>query len=116
AFLQVSRAGRGRNVGKTLAANIFEHAVGDQHVNAGVAGAQVEVEIAVVVEVGEVAAHGGEDPVHPRLCANVLEALAAQVAVYPRNVRVAWGFTLNVQNQVLEGGLITGREDVQPAI
>ena len=30
----------------------------------GVAGGQVEVEIAVVVEVGEVAAHGGEDLVH----------------------------------------------------
>jgi hypothetical protein len=29
AFLQMSRAGRGRDVGKALAGNVLEHAVGN---------------------------------------------------------------------------------------
>ena len=60
-----------------LPADVLEHAVGDQRGQVRVAGAQVQVEPAVVVEVAEVAAHGGEDHVQAGFLGHVLEALAA---------------------------------------
>ena len=75
-----------------LAADVLEHPVGDQRGQARVAGAEVEVEPAVVVEVGEVAAHRGEDHVEAGFRGHVLECLAAEVAEQPvgrRSVRLA---------------------------
>ena len=71
------------DLGEPLAADVLEHAVGDQRAQVGVAGAQVEVEEAVVVEVAEVAPHRGEDQVQAGLLGLVLEALAVHVAEEP---------------------------------
>src|SRR4029077_8418104 len=76
-------AGGGGDLGKALAFNVLEHAVGDQHVVGRVASAEIEIEIAVVVEVPEVASHGNKDPVDAGFLADIDEALAAQVTVEP---------------------------------
>ena len=82
-FLEVAGArGRG-DLGEPLAADVLEHPVGDQRAQVGVAGAQVEVEEAVVVEVAEVAPHGGEDHVQAGFLGLVLEALAVHVVEEP---------------------------------
>ena len=74
------------DLGEPLAADVLEHAVGDQRGQARLAGAQVHVEEAVVVEVAEVAPHRGEDHVQAGFLGHVLEALALQVAEEPVGV------------------------------
>ena len=60
---------------KRVAAHVLEHPVGHQGAQVWVAGAQVKVEKPVVVEVAEVAAHGGEDEVQAGFLGLVLEPL-----------------------------------------
>ncbi len=63
AFLEVAGAGGAGDLGEPPAGDVLEHPVGDQSAQVGVAGREVEVEEAVVVEVGEVAPHRAEDHV-----------------------------------------------------
>ena len=82
-LLKVAGArGRG-DFGESLAADILEHAVGDQRAQVGVAGAEVQVEKTVVVEVAEIASHGLEDHVQTGFFGLVLEAFAFQVVEEP---------------------------------
>src|SRR5262249_44867497 len=106
ALLQLPRPGGGGDLGEALAADVLEHAVGDERFQVRVARAEVEVEVAVVVEVGEVGAHGGEDLVHAGLLADVLEALAAEVAVQPGDVHALAGrLAAQAADEVVEAAL-----------
>ncbi len=55
------------DLGEALAAHVLEHPVGDEARQVGIAGAQVHVQEAVVVEIAEIAAHGREDHVQTGL-------------------------------------------------
>jgi len=44
-----------------LAGKIAEHAVGHEGGQVGIARRQIEIEEAIVIEVGEVCSHGGEE-------------------------------------------------------
>ncbi len=96
-------------------ADVLEHAVGDQGGEARVAGAQVEVEEAVVVEVAEVAPHGGEDQVQPGFLGPVLEASAGLIAEQPVGIS---GVRLTDQalDHVVERTVVAGGEEVEPAV
>src|SRR5438105_9129741 len=61
ALLQMPGAGRRGDLGKALAFNVLEHAVGHQHVVGRVASAEIEIEIAVVVEVRKVEGKRSEE-------------------------------------------------------
>ena len=83
AFLQVAGAARSGDVHELLAAHVFEQPVRQQHRVVGRAGAEVHVEIAVVVEVREVAAHDRQGMVESDLLGHVLEALPVDVPIEP---------------------------------
>ena len=81
----------------------------------GLAGPQVEVEEAIVVEVGEIASHRGEDQVEAGVLGHVLESLALEVAEEPVGsppVRLAD----DALDHVAERSVVTGGEDVEPAV
>ena len=61
---------------KRLPATFLNMRLGTSVARCRVAGAQVDVEEAVVVEVAEVAAHRGEDQVEPGLLGHVSKPLA----------------------------------------
>ncbi len=63
ALLQVAEVAGRRHVLEVAAARVAEHPVGDERAHVGIAGAQVDVEPAVVVEVAEVETHAQHDPV-----------------------------------------------------
>ncbi len=77
----MARPRAGGDLGEALAADVFEHAVGDQSRKAGLARAQIHVEIAVVVEVGVVASHRGKDHVEAGFAGHVFETLSAPIVV-----------------------------------
>ena len=114
-LLQVSEAAGRGHVFKTLPAGIAEHSVGHQRSVIRVAGANVEVEPAVVVEVAEVAAHRVEDFVAVGLFGPIDEGAVALVAVE------AGRLALMRQAHVIGGhiagvGLVARDEQVEPAV
>ena len=75
------RSRRTGDLDELPAAVVLEHAIGNQQRQFGAASAEVHVEPAVVVEIGEVAPHRDEDLVEAGLFRHVLKALATQVAI-----------------------------------
>src|SRR5438132_8457977 len=103
------------DLGKALAGDVLEHAVGDEHGQAGVAGAEIEVEIAVVVKITEVASHRGEAHVQTGFPRDVLKTQAVQVAVELAG-RATVRLSLQAPDDRVQRVLITDGEDVQPAV
>ena len=71
------------DVGESLPPTFLNMRLGTSVAMLRLAGAQVEVEAAVVVEIGEVASHGRIHAVQAGCRGHVLEALAVPVAVQP---------------------------------
>ena len=114
-LLQVAGArGRG-DVAEALAGHIPEQAIGDKGLQGGVSGAQVKVQVAVIVEVAEVRAHGGKVQVEPGLAGHVLEPPALQVAIKPIGpaaVRQA----AQPLDRGLQRAIVAGGEEIEPAV
>ena len=77
------------HVQKPPARLVLEHQVGDEVLERHPAGPEIEVEIAVVVDVAEVAAHRRHGPVETDLAGDVAEAVGAEVSVEPGAARPA---------------------------
>ena len=104
------------DLGEPFAGDVLEHAIGDERGQVRVAGAQVEVEEAVVVEVAEVAPHRGEDHVQPGLLGHVLEALArsgCETAGWNTGV---CGWPIRPLTTSATESVVAGGEDVEPAV
>ena len=56
-LLEVGRSRASRDFGKPLAVNVFEHSVRHNGIEIRIAGGEVEIEEAIVVEVTEIASH-----------------------------------------------------------
>ncbi len=65
-----------RDLGEPLAADVLEHAVGDERGQVGFTGAKIHVEEAVVVEIAVVAPHRREDHVESGFLGHIVETLA----------------------------------------
>src|ERR1700683_5001326 len=63
AFLQVADTGGLGNVGEVTAFDVVEHPVGDERGEVGVAGAEIHIQPAVVVDIAEIRAHRVYGPV-----------------------------------------------------
>ena len=98
------------------AVDVLEHAVGDQEAQVGVAGAQVDVEEAVVVEVAEVASHGGEDQVQAGFLGLVLEASCRSRCERAGSIIALCGWPIMPFDHVRERVVVAGGEDVEPAV
>ena len=100
---------------KRVPPDVLEHPVRHERAQVRIAGPEIEVEEAVVVEVGEVAAHRGEDQVEAGLLRLVLESCPFDVvpeAVGEAFVPLADHPLDDVFDRVVE----TGREDVLEAV
>ncbi len=86
-LLKVAGAGRNSDVVETRARNVSEHEVDVQSLVRHVAGAEVDVEEPVVVDVAEIRAHGRHRPIKADLPRDVAEASRTEVAVEPGPAR-----------------------------
>ena len=80
-----------------------------------VAGAQVHVEPAVVVKVAIVASHGRENHVQARFLGHVSKPLPCQIPVKPAGIP-AVGLAEQSLDDVAQGAVVAGGEDVEPAV
>ncbi len=83
ALLQVAEVGCGGDVLEGAAFGVAEEAVREEGLVGGVAGAEIDVEPAVVVEVAEVGAHGEDGAVEVGCGGDVGEGAVVVVAVEP---------------------------------
>jgi len=79
-LLELAEAAGGGDVLEAAAAVVAEHAIGNEGGVIGVAGANIEIEPAVVIEIAEIAAHGVKDLVEADLFGDIGEGAVALVA------------------------------------
>ena len=116
AFLQVSKAAGCGDVLEEASLRVSIHPVRNHREQVRVAGAEVEVEPAVVVEVSEVATHGVEQPIQLHRSRDVLERAVAAIAIEAR-VGALVGQAEVIRRHIADiGDLVAGHEDVLPAI
>ena len=80
-LLPVAETSGDRNLLEECPAGVAEHAVGDRGGQAGVSGADVEVQVAVVIQVSKITAHGVHDLVDASPAGHILKGAVAVVAV-----------------------------------
>ena len=97
------------------ATDVLEHTVGDKDGQVRLASRQVHVEPAVIVKIGVVAPHGGEDHVQTCLLGDVLETVALQIPEQPVRIPEV-RLTEEASDHVRERAVVAGGEDVQPAV
>jgi len=111
-LLQRAEPAAGRDILEAPPAVVPEHPVGDERVEIGIAGAEVEIQPAVVVEVAEVRAHGVQHPVQPDDLRHVFEGAVAPVAVEPGPLGRA-GHAQQVGHHLAHGpDAVAGHEEV----
>ena len=82
-LLKMTRPRRDRDVIKFSPLDIFEHQVGNEHLEGHAAGAEIDVEKAVVVDVGAVAAHHRHLAVQPDLHGDIAKTVGPEIAIEP---------------------------------
>ena len=96
-------------------ADILEHAVGNQGGDVRLARSQIHVEETVVVEIGEIASHRGEDQVQTGRFGHILEVLAAAIVKEPVGI-TSVRLTDQSLHDIAERAVVAGGEDVEPAV
>src|SRR5688572_17616968 len=84
AFLQMPESAGGGDILKPNSAVVAKHSVWDQRGKIGISGAQVEIEIAIIIEIAEVGAHGVQHAIKTGFLRHVLECTVAIVAIQAR--------------------------------
>ncbi len=81
ALVQFAGAGRCSDVGEALARVVVQQFVRRERAERRIAHAQIEVEVAVVIDVAEVCTHGDENAVEAYLGSDVFKCAVVQVAI-----------------------------------
>src|SRR5262245_37540069 len=107
--------GCGGDIGETRAVHVFEQPIGHEKIITWSPGAQIHIEIAVVVEIAVVAAHGGKYLIEPGSRGLILETAATDVTIEP--IRPA-GKRLPREplHHALDSAEIGCSEDVDPPV
>ena len=114
-LLEVAGAGRFGHVLEP-AADVGVHQVGDQARQAHPARAEVEVEVAVVVDVAGVDRHDGHRPREPGLAAHFAEPAGAEVVVEVGVIVGSHRQAEVIGHDLGEVAAVVADEDIEPAV
>ena len=114
--MQVAQTGRGGDVVKALAPHVPEDAIGQQSLIGGLAGSEVHVQPAVIVQVAKVSTHGEHGAVQVQGGGHVGKGAVVVVAVQVGHFGIGSVACLEVSNILHGAGRVAGGEDVGPAV
>ena len=114
-FMEFARArGRG-DVGKKLALLIVQQDVGQHGRVAGIAGAEINVEVSVVVDVAEVCAHGHEDAIETDFGGDIAKLAVAKILVELERLGIGRKAEI-AADRFIDRNVVAGHKQIGPAV
>src|SRR5580658_1792941 len=113
--MEFARAGGCGDVGEELAILIVQHNVRQHGSIAGIAGAEINVEESVVIDVAEVGAHGHEDAIESDISGDVAKLSVAKILVELERLGIG-GKAEVAADRFIDRNVVAGHKQVGPAI